>query len=177
MMSCETFRTQFHADTEDAALLAHLRTCDRCLDFAASVDPDAMFRALGGEDIVPPGGVDAFVDDVMRQVRVRGAEKTVVAMHPVSWTRRLAIAATVAAAVTGGTLVYRSGGAAGSQPAVAVAHNAGGLRAHRSTEILTTKPVVQTYESDSATIMEVPTEQNDDVKIVMIFDESLPADL
>jgi len=40
-----------------------------------------------------------------------------------------------------------------------------------------TKPVVETYESQSATIMEVPNEQNDDVKIVMIFDENLPADL
>ncbi len=172
MMSCETFRTQFHADAEDAALLTHLRTCDRCLDFAASVDPDAMFRALGGEDIVPPGGVDAFVDDVMRQVRVRSAEKTVVAMHPVSWTRRLAIAATVAAAVTGATFVYRGNGTV----APASMHV---TRAHitRQQVSLTTKPVVQTYESDSATIMEVPTEQNDDVKIVMIFDESLPADL
>jgi len=173
MMSCETFRTQFHADAEDAALLAHLRTCDRCLDFAASVDPDAMFRALGGEDIVPPGGVDAFVDDVMRQVRVRSAEKTVVAMHPVSWTRRLAIAATVAAAVTGATFIYRNDTAVPSSTLTRVA------RAHITPQAtaLTTKPVVQTYESDSATIMEVPTDQNDDVKIVMIFDESLPADL
>ena len=45
MMSCDTFRTTFHAATEDPALLAHLRTCDRCLDFAANVDPDVMFRA------------------------------------------------------------------------------------------------------------------------------------
>jgi hypothetical protein len=177
MMSCETFRTQFHADAEDAALLTHLRTCDRCLDFAASVDPDAMFRALGGEDIVPPGGVDAFVDDVMRQVRVRSAEKTVVAMHPAnSWTRRLAIAATVAAAVTGATFVYRGNGTVDpSSMHVTRAHIT------RQQAPLTTKPVVQTYESDSATIMEVPLDQsnnqNDDVKIVMIFDESLPADL
>jgi hypothetical protein len=43
---------------------------------------------------------------------------------------------------------------------------------------LTTKPVVETYESDSATIVEMPSEgAADDVKIVMIFDENLPADL
>jgi uncharacterized protein (UPF0333 family) len=41
-----------------------------------------------------------------------------------------------------------------------------------------TKPVVETYESDSATIVEMPSEgAADDVKIVMIFDENLPADL
>ena len=106
MMSCETFRSSFHADTENAALLAHIRTCDRCLDFAASVDPDVMFRALGGEDLVPPGGVDAFVDDVMRQVRVRDAEKVTAIPRP-NWTRRLAVAAMFATAVTGASLVYR----------------------------------------------------------------------
>jgi len=107
MMTCEIFRSTFHADTENAALLAHLRTCDRCLDFAANVDPDVMFRALGGEDLVPPGGVELFVDDVMRQVRVRDAEKVATVERPVSWTRRLAIAATLATAVTSGSLVYR----------------------------------------------------------------------
>jgi hypothetical protein len=172
MMSCETFRSSFHADTENAALLAHIRTCDRCLDFAASVDPDVMFRALGGEDLVPPGGVDAFVDDVMRQVRVRDAEKVTAFPRP-NWTRRLAIAAMFATAVTGASLVYRQ------QSAIPVTTLAPISRAVLTTHpvALTTKPVVETYESDSATIMEVPGDSSDDVKIVMIFDESLPADL
>lgn len=170
MMTCESFRTRFHSGTEDAALLAHLRTCDRCLDFAATADPDVMFRALGGDDLVPPGGVDAFVDDVMRQVRVRDAENTVHAPHAVSWTRRLAVAATVAAAVTGATFVYRFDAPAVVTPSV------------RATPVvakvaLVSKPIVENYQSDTATILEVPTESNDDVKIVMIFDENLPADL
>ena len=43
---------------------------------------------------------------------------------------------------------------------------------------LATKPVVETYQSNNATIVEVPSgEASDDVKIVMIFDENLPADL
>jgi len=170
-MSCETFRMNFHESTEDAALLAHLRTCDRCLDFAATADPDVMFRALGGDDLVPPGGIDAFVDDVMRQVRVRDAEITVTAPHPVSWTRRLAVAATLAAAVTGATLVYRYDTAA--PPATRL------VRAPIAVQraALTTKPSVETYQSESATIVEVPADQNDNVKVVMIFDESLPADL
>jgi hypothetical protein len=45
-------------------------------------------------------------------------------------------------------------------------------------KFLTTKPIVESYESESATIVEVPTDEvGDDVKIVMIFDENLPADL
>jgi len=40
-----------------------------------------------------------------------------------------------------------------------------------------TRPVVDTYESKNATIIEVPSESKDDVQVVMIFDESLPADL
>ena len=174
MMNCETFRTTFHADTENAALLAHLRTCDRCLDHAATIDPDVMFRALGGEDLVPPGGIDLFVDDVMRQVRVRDAEKVTTIQRPVSWTRRLAIAATLATAVTSGSLVYRHSSAI---PSTMIA---GIKRAHLTTQQaeLVTKPVVAAYESQSATIVEMPNEQNDDnVKIVMIFDENLPADL
>jgi len=61
MMSCDTFRNTFHAATEDAALLAHLRTCDRCLDFAANADPDVMFRALGGDRGRAAGGAEVEV--------------------------------------------------------------------------------------------------------------------
>ena len=171
MMSCDTFRASFHADTENAALLAHLRTCDRCLDFASTIDPDVLFRSLGGEDLIPPGGVDAFVDDVMRQVRVRSAENTVTAIRPSSWTRRLAVAAALAVVVTSATFVSRNGTTATRFEPVKRAS----ISVQRAA--LTTKPVVETYESDSATIVEVAGEHNDDVKIVMIFDENLPADL
>lgn len=170
MITCESFRTRFHEQTEDAALLGHLRSCDRCLDFAAAADPDVMFRALGGEDLVPPGGVDAFVDDVMQQVRVRSAETAVTSRRVLSWPRRLAVAATIAAGVSGAMLFYR-----GDAPATTVAPRVAHVALQRAA--LTTKPVVETYESQNATIVEVPTENADDVKIVMIFDENLPADL
>lgn len=170
MISCDAFRTRFHANTEDAALLGHIRSCDRCLDVAAHTDPDVLFRALGGAEMVPPGGVDAFVDDVMRQVRVRGAETAVESRPAMSWTRRLAIAATVAITVTAATLAYRSNEPAATSPV----RTATAL----STKPLAAKAIVETYESDNATIVEVPSEQaGDDVKIVMIFDENLPADL
>ena len=175
MISCDSFRTRFHAATDDPALLEHIRSCDRCLDVAANVDPDVMFRALGGAEMVPPGGVDAFVDDVMRQVRVRGAETVVETPHALSWTRRLAVAATIAVTVTGATMVYRSQGVPATPQRIAAAPV--------QSKILTTKPpstkaVIETYDSQNATIVELPTEEaGDDVKIVMIFDESLPADL
>jgi hypothetical protein len=167
MMSCDSFRARFAPATEDPALLEHVRTCDRCLDFAAEVDPDVMFRALGGSEMIPPGGVDAFVDDVMRQVRVRQAETAVETRPTLSWTRRLAMAASITVAVTAGTMAYRYGHVPVTAPA---------QMAHQ--KILTTKPVVETYDSDKATIVEVPAEgAADDVKIVMIFDENLPKDL
>jgi len=174
MMSCESFRTRFHAGTEDAALLAHLRTCDRCLDFAAHSDADVMFRALGGSDMVPPGGLDAFVNDVMQQVRVRDAETTVSA-RIVAWPRRLAMAAAVAMAVFGATLVYRVDAPTQVEDRPSRLSAQAGLPVLHHT--LTTKPIVESYQSDNATIVEVPTEASDDVKIVMIFDENLPADL
>jgi hypothetical protein len=40
-----------------------------------------------------------------------------------------------------------------------------------------TRPVVENYESSNAMIVEVPTESDSDMKIVMIFDESLPVEL
>lgn len=175
MISCEAFRTRFDASTEDPALLEHLRACDRCLDFAANVDPDVLFRSLGGAELVPPGGVDAFVSDVMRQVRVRDAETAAAARHRViSWPRRLAIAATIAAGLTGTLLTYRANApAVAPQPLARMARASAPVAA----QALVTKPVVETYDSQNATIVEVPGESSDDVKVVMIFDENLPADL
>ena len=180
MISCETFRTRFAPGQEDVELLAHVRTCDRCLDAAAHADPDVMFRALGfaggGEELVPPGGIEAFVGDVMQQVRVRGAETAVAgSRNVVSWPRRLAVAATVIAGITGAMLYDR--GASPVHVAPTAAQVARGI-SPVTPKMLTTKPVIETYESENATIVEVPTEQTgDDVKIVMIFDENLPADL
>ena len=178
MMSCDSFRTRFHAGTEDASLLEHLRSCDRCLDFAAHADPDVMFRALGGAEMVPPGGLDAFVTGVMQQVRVRDAE-TVAARRVVHWPRRLAMAAAVGAAVFGATLTYRVDAPVEERrslrSAPAVHAGQAGLPVLHKT--LATKPVVATYDSENATIVEVPTEGAGDVKVVMIFDENLPADL
>ncbi|HTQ79157.1 MAG TPA: hypothetical protein VMM92_04115, partial [Thermoanaerobaculia bacterium] len=74
MITCETFRATLQPGEADPQLLAHLRSCDHCIEHALAVDPDNFFRLLGGEEMVPPGGVDAFAADVMAQVRLREAE-------------------------------------------------------------------------------------------------------
>jgi hypothetical protein len=171
MISCQTYRASLSAGTQDAALLEHLRTCDACLDFSVEVDPDNFFRSIGGNDLVPPGGVDAFVGDVMRQVQIRGKETSIAAHHTLSWRQRLAIAATVAAGITGATMVWQH--ERQPVPAAMVAAVAPVRRAAPA-KILVTKPIVDSY-SRNATIVEVPAEGN--VNVVMIFDEKLPADL
>lgn len=166
MISCRTFREEFTATAPDPKLLEHVRTCDACLDHAAAIDPDIMFRSIGGGDLVPPGGVDAFVDDVMRQVRVRAAAKVV--SVPNRWTtwRRLSAAAALAAGVTSAALFYQYDHNTAVVPQRPVA-----------AENFTTKPVVETYESEKATIVEVPAGEASGAQVVMIFDDALPADL
>ena len=172
MIGCESFVARFAPGTEDAELLEHLRSCDRCLDLAAHLDPDVMFRALGG-DAIPPGGVELFVDEVMQQVRVRGVESAATP-RVASWPRRLAIAATLAAGISG-ALLFRGIDAPTPSDATPIAIARG--ISPVSPAKLTTKPVVETYESENATIVEMPSQAGDDVQLVMIFDENLPVDL
>jgi hypothetical protein len=177
MISCTTFRNAFAPGTESPEVLEHVRTCDACLDYAAGIDPDIMFRALGGENLVPPGGVDAFVNDVMREVHLRATEQSLVSRRSgvlVSWPRRLAVAATLAASISGALLVWQRDRSGAPQPAAIIAATQPAA-VHQAR--LTTKPVIESYDSANATIVEVPSEGASDTKIVMIFDDSLPADL
>jgi len=173
MISCQTYRASLTAGTQDAALLEHLRTCDACLDFSVEVDPDNFFRSIGGNDLVPPGGVDAFVGDVMRAVQIRGKETTMAEHRPLSWRQRLAIAATLAAGITGATIAWQHERQSVA-PAMAPIHRAAIAPAPAAAKVLATKPIVESY-SRNATIVELPAEGK--VNVVMIFDEKLPADL
>jgi hypothetical protein len=173
MISCQTYRANLRAGTQDAALLEHLRTCDACLDFSVEADPDNFFRSIGGHGLVPPGGVDAFVGDVMREVTIRGKETSIAARQPLTWRQRLAIAATIAAGVTGATFVYQHERQAAPAPVARVAVSA--ARPAIPVRVLTTKPIVETYQSRNATIVEMPSDGN--VNVVMVFDDKLPADL
>jgi hypothetical protein len=175
MMTCQSFRASLQPGTTDADVLEHLRHCDACLDHAMSVDPDLFFRSIGGEDLIPPGGVDAFVGDVMSQVRVRDAETALAAHRPIRVWQRFAIAATIAASVIGATLAYRF---EHSHPAVQPGSIVASLAPPAAIHSLptATKSFVETYSSHDATIVEMPNDGSD-TKVVMIFDDKLPADL
>jgi hypothetical protein len=171
MISCQSFRA--NAASREPEVLEHLRKCDACLEYAVSVDPDHFFRAIGGEELVPPGGVDAFTADVMAQVRLRQAEGSVARRFLVA-PRRLAAAAAIVVAIGAGALVWeRNYVATGFSPAQGQAE----ARPAIVKTQLATKPVVETYQSQSATIVEMPSQGSNDANVVMIFDDSLPADL
>jgi hypothetical protein len=172
-MNCSEFRSSFVPQTEDGALLAHLRTCDPCLDVAAHADPDVIFRALGGAEITPPGGLDAFVDDVMHSVRIRSAESTLLPRRVLSWPRRSLAAAAVLTVVLTGVPFFKNAKA----PDAARPMTARSARPVAAVAEKATKPVVETYSSAKATIVEVPMDSTNDVQVVMIFDDTLPADL
>lgn len=175
MMTCRQFRANLRPGTADAALLEHLRHCDACLDYAMGIDPDLFFRSIGGEELVPPGGVDAFVGDVMSQVRVRSAETSLAPRRTASVWRRLAIAATIVAGVTATSLVYRLERRAPAPQNVAQTLLSV-QRAKPHPAAHATKSFLETYSSHNATIVEVPNDGSD-AKVVMIFDDTLPADL
>jgi hypothetical protein len=172
LISCATFRATVRPGSDDASVLEHLRSCDACLDYALSIDPDFFFRANGGGELVPPGGVDNFVNDVMAQVRSRQTESTTGAMRrSLNWYLRTAAAVLLVVTGATGILRYTSGGGQPS-PTVRIA------AANPTLSIpTTTKQIVETYESKDATIVEVPAAKAGDAKVVMIYDESLPADL
>ena len=171
MMTCSYFRANLQPGNADAAMLEHLRHCDACLDFAMNVDPDLFFRSLGGDELVPPGGIDAFVSDVMSQVRVHDAEAAIAPRHAVSAWQRWAIAATAVVGITGATIAYRYEHQVQAPQPVHIVATA---KSHPTPTA--TKSFVETYSSHDATIVEVPNDGSD-TKVVMIFDDKLPADL
>lgn len=173
MISCQNFREALLPGTSDPAALEHLRSCDACLDFALQRDPDLFFRAMGGQELVPPGGLDAFVGGVMTQVRGRQTETAVQPQRIGSVWQRLAVAATLAVGITGAAFVAQQNRAAG--PIATASPRA----SHRSAQpvALVTKPIIESYDSQSYTIVEVPQDAASDTQVVMIFDDRLPADL
>jgi hypothetical protein len=165
MISCQVFRSRLQPGSTDAEVLEHLRNCDVCLDHAMAIDPDNFFRAIGGEQMEPEGGVDAFASGVMAQIRLRQTEGSVARRMLVA-PRRLAAAAAIVAAIGISYFASHSFQSVPPVPDTIV----------RPVQFAT-KPVVETYDSKDATIVEVPTEGKNDPQVVMIFDESLPADL
>jgi hypothetical protein len=85
--------------------------------------------------------------------------------------RRLAVAATLVVGSSAALMLYNSGQTTQAPMSVAVRPAAAVRPA-----VLASRPVIENYESQNATIVEVPAETQTNVKVVMIFDETLPAD-
>lgn len=172
-MHCDVFQSTLQADDRRLEILEHLRSCENCLEYAVQIDPDVLFRSLGGEEMVPPGGVDAFAADVMQQVYLRQKESSLSARRVVPF-RRWAAAAALASVLAGSSyfIAHQRRTTAASPVGGSVA-----MSQHRPAPIEAPRPVIESYDSNNATIVEVPSEGASDVKVVMIFDDSLPADL
>ena len=169
-MSCEIFLSSMDAAELTADGLAHIRTCASCLSASVSANPDNLFRSLGGEELSPDGGIDAFVADVVQQVHIR---RTEVSMEPsrrhVPLVYRWSLAAAVSAAVLTGFLQF---GVAPVEPTGA--RSSTPIASHSP---LATRPVIESYQSEEATIVELPSDPSSNIQVVMVFDETLPVDL
>jgi len=172
MISCQTFRATIRPGSEDASVLEHLRSCDACLDYAVSLDPDFFFRSMGGGEMVPPGGVDSFVNDVMAQIHLRQTEGSAAPRLPLNGYLRAAAAVLFVIAGTAG--IYRYEHHSVTPTAIVTAATTTPVVRQRPTA---TKAVIETYQSQNATIVEMPTASPNEAKVVMIYDTSLPADL
>lgn len=169
MMTCESFlETIPAASAASAEQLAHVRACLDCRAAAVVVDGDYLFRALGGEMLVPDGGVDAFVDGVMSSIAMREVERSAIPRSRMAGWQRWAIAAAMVLAV-GSALIVRTLGT--PEPGNA------GIVATASPAVVEPLAVVASYDAAGATIVELPAETSHEPKIVMVFDETLPVDL
>jgi anti-sigma factor RsiW len=172
MISCETFRASFQVDDRRPEILEHLRRCDACLHFALEVDQDVLFRSIGGDGLVPPGGVDQFAAGVMKQIELRRKSSDMAHHRHPGVLMRWAAAAVIVTGLATSSVVYRRHGVSPVAQQASIRVPAAVTRPADAT-----RSVIESYASDDATIMEVPVTSDNNVKVVMIFDQSLPADL
>lgn len=170
-MRCEDFRTAILEQEISDEVLDHLRSCEACMNVAVDHDPDLMFRAIGGE-MEPPGGAEAFAAEVMQQIHVRETERRFGRTKGPGRFQRWAIAAAAAFTVVTGAMFWpRDTKVDAPVDIVQVSH-------HEVADAPSlVRPVVEKWDSSSAMIIEIPEEETSDLKVVMVFDESLPADI
>jgi hypothetical protein len=170
-MRCEDFQAAVLSGAGSSEILEHLRACEACLNFAIGHDPDFMFRAIGGE-LEPPGGADAFAAEVMHQIHVRDTERRVSPREGrVPRLHRWALAAAATFMVVSGAMLWPRSGTV-TTPIAVVSPSRQAVAASALV-----RPVVESWGSSNAMIIEIPEEETSDLKVVMIFDESLPADI
>jgi len=173
-MTCSEFRQAFRPGKRDAETLAHLRSCADCLEYAVTLDPECLFVSLGGGEVLPPDGVDEFVNGVMDEIRIREAEQRAATAQNSPRRYWWSLAAAIVIAVFATVFAFRP---AVTPDAVDPSET---LAVSRSVELpaeTTIVPVIENYDAANATIIEMPMQSDDDLRIVMIFDESLPVDL
>lgn len=167
-MKCADFIECVRNGVDDTEVRGHLRGCDACVAAGLELDSDLFFRILGGEEILPPEGIDAFTQGVMQQIHLREAERD---LRPSP--RRIPFALRWSAAAA---LVLGVGSIAlwqGSAPAIPQFNSPAPAAVIAAMD----RPIIESYDSAGATIVELPAETSSDYLIVMVFDESLPADL
>ncbi len=177
-MNCTEYRKRLEAADDSPELLAHQRECAECLELAIAQEPSSLFSTMGGDEMLPPGGLDAFVSGVMNEVRLRETERSLeTEENPVRIAWWWAAAAAVFVTFTSWIAIqprFSPEPAPVHQTAI-VAEAAPVAEAELAPTM--TRPVVTEYARAEATIVELPSESVDDLKIVMIFDDSLPQDL
>lgn len=171
-MNCREILTAIESGADDASVRGHVRVCADCLEKAVAVDPDFLFRSLGGDgEAEPPGGVDAFVEHVIGQVRIRENDRSIHGRpRRMSNMARWALAATVVM----GVLIAGIVGLRGPTP---VAPHIASTPTPVATLAALDRPIIESYDSADAMIVEISAEETSDIRLVLLFDESLPADL
>jgi hypothetical protein len=170
-MNCESFRRNLSSGAEMGSdALVHMRTCGPCLERAVEADPENLFRSLGGEEMDPPGGVEPFVQSVMDGIQVRQTESRLAPRLRMPAWSRWAAAAALAVATIGTALLYQAPAPTTIVPVAALQKNQPAVATQGFA-----RPVVEDYDNANATIIQLASA--DDLQVVMVFDDTLPADL
>lgn len=171
MMTCAAFRAELRTDHLSAEALAHMRSCTSCLEAAVAADPENLFRSLGGGEILPPDGVDSFATDVMQEVRLRTTERS---MRRTRFTPLVRWSAAAALALVIGGITWTRWWGVGLRPTQEQPKAASPIATVAESANLS---IIESYEETGAMLVELPGQEGDDIKVVMIFDETLPVDL
>lgn len=173
-MKCETFRTDPLAMAEREEGRAHLRACDECYQVAVAADPVLIFSSMEHEEISPED-TDLLVRDVMSAVGARAHERAIErAEEPPRWTGLMAAAAVILAILSGLFVQEKLFDPANLQTNDSIVASVDDPEPLAEIPAVS-KPVVEHYAAPTATIVELPSD--DDIQLVMIFDDTLPQDL
>lgn len=168
-MTCPAFRQELRSGELSAEALAHMRACASCLETAVASNPDNLFRSLGGGEILPHDGVDSFVAGVVHEVHLRTTERSMERRSRFTPAARWAAAAALTIVVGGITWT--------TQDREPVISGRSALRAPTPISQPANLQIIESYEEAGAMLVELPAQEGDDIRVVMIFDETLPVDL